>query len=67
MLVEQLDLSNYSDMIGKGYRRLAKTHVKILASQVPASFVEKFEDEETALKELLDAVYGTMELEENDP
>jgi hypothetical protein len=34
---------------------------------VPESFIEKFENEEEALKELLDVVYGTMELEDYDP
>lgn len=46
--------------------RLAKTYIKLLSSQVPESFVEKFEDEETALKELLDVVYGTMELSDEN-
>jgi len=66
MLVELLDLSNFGEKVGPEYKRLAKTHVKILASQVPQSFIERFEDEETALKELLDVVYGTMEQEDDD-
>jgi len=31
----------------------------MLSSQVPSSFLAKFQDEETALKELLDTIYGT--------
>jgi hypothetical protein len=66
MLVETLDLSNYEEKVSKNYHRLAKTHLRILASQVPQSFIDRFEDEETALTELLDAVYGTMEVEDHD-
>lgn len=66
MRIEILDLSHHSDELQKRYRRLAKTQIKLLSSQVPESFLEKFEDEETALQELLDVVYGTMELHEND-
>jgi hypothetical protein len=36
----------------------------MLSSQVPESFIERFEDPETALSELLDAIYGTMDHEE---
>ncbi len=67
MLIETLDLSDYSDKLEGRYRRLAKTHIKLLSSQVPESFIQRFENKEDALRELLDTVYGTMELEENDP
>lgn len=67
MLIETLDLSKHSDSVYHGYKRLAKTHLNMLASQVPQSFIDRFEDEEEALKELLDAVYGIMEFEDNDP
>jgi hypothetical protein len=66
MLIETLDLSDHSKNIEANYHRLAKTHLRILASQVPQSFIDRFEDEETALKELLDAVYGIMEFEDHD-
>ena len=68
MRLETLDLSKYSDGqdLQTQYTRLAKTYIKILSSQVPESFLEKFEDEETALKELLDVVYGTMEFGDED-
>ena len=67
MRVETLDLSNFSDDLHGHYKRLAKTQIKLLSSKVPESFIEKFENEEEALKELLDVVYGTMELEDYDP
>jgi len=54
-----LDLSHHIDSIASQYKRLSKTQIRLLSSQVPESFIEKFEDEETALKELLDVVYGT--------
>ena len=68
MRLETLDLSKYSDGqdLQTQYTRLAKTYIKLLSSQVPESFLEKFEDEETALKELLDVVYGTMEFGDED-
>lgn len=40
---------------------MRKTHIRMLSSQVPESFIERFENEETALSELLDAIYGTMD------
>lgn len=62
-----LDLSDLSSGIDSGkYRRMRKTHIRVLSSQVPESFVERFEDKETALSELLDAIYGTMDQEECD-
>ena len=65
MRIAILDLSHYTDELASQYKRLSKTQIKLLSSQVPESFVERFEDEETALKELLDVVYGTPE-QEND-
>ena len=68
MRIGTLDLSQYSDdkEIQSQYRSLARTYIKLLSSQVPESFLDKFEDEETALKELLDVVYGTMEFGDED-
>ena len=68
MRIETLDLSQYSDdkEIHAQYKSLARTYIKLLSSQVPESFLDKFEDEETALKELLDVVYGTMECSDED-
>jgi hypothetical protein len=61
-----LDLSSWSSGIDSGkYRRMKKTQIRVLSSQVPESFVERFQDEETALSELLDAVYGTADHEED--
>lgn len=60
-----MDLSDFSSQIDtEKYRRLKKTHIRLLSQQVPESFLDKFEDEETALSELLDAIYGTMDQEE---
>lgn len=60
-----VDLSDFSSQIDtEKYRRLKKTHIRLLSQQVPESFLDKFEDEETALSELLDAIYGTMDQEE---
>jgi hypothetical protein len=57
-----LDLSSLSSGIDSAkYRRMRKTHIRMLSSQVPESFIERFENEETALSELLDAIYGTMD------
>lgn len=62
-----LDLSDLSLSIDPNkYKRMRKTHIRVLSSQVPESFVERFEDEETALSELLDAIYGTMDQEDDD-
>ena len=66
-LMYALDLSNLSSNVdSKQYKRMRKTHIKVLSSQVPESFVEKFQDEEIALSELLDAVYGMMDHDEDD-
>ena len=59
MRVETLDLSQYTDQLSSEYKRLSKTQIRLLASQVPESFIAKFSDEKTALKELLDTIYGT--------
>ena len=56
-----MDLSRHAEKVSADYKRLSKTQIKLLSSQVPESFVERFKDEETALKELLDTIYGTYE------
>jgi len=56
-----MDLSKHAEKVSENYQRLSKTQIRLLSSQVPESFVERFKDEETALKELLDTVYGTYE------
>ena len=61
MRVETVDLSKHVDGLHSRYHRLSKTQLRLLSSQVPESFVEKFKDEETALAELLDVIYGTIE------
>jgi hypothetical protein len=62
----ELDLSDLSSSIDKSkYKRMRKTQIRMLSSQVPESFVERFEDEETALSELLDAIYGLMDHEDD--
>ena len=59
MRLETLDLSKHADNLSKNYKRLSKTQIRLLSSQVPESFVARFENEEDALKELLDVIYGT--------
>ena len=61
MRIELRDLSKHADSVSQDYKRLSKTQIRLLSSQVPESFVARFEDEETALKELLDAIYGTCD------
>jgi len=62
----RVDLSDISDQIDAGmYKRLKKTHIRLLSSSVPESFIEKFDGEEAALGELLDVIYGTMECEDD--
>jgi len=61
MRIETLDLSHYTDELASQYKRLSKTQIRLLASQVPESFIAKFADEVTAVKELLDTIYGTPE------
>ena len=61
MRVELMDLSKHADSVSQDYKRLSKTQIRLLCSQVPESFVARFENEETALKELLDAIYGTCD------
>ena len=63
MRVALIDLSKHVDNVSQNYKRLSKTQIRLLSSQVPESFVDRFENEETALKELLDAIYGTCEHE----
>jgi hypothetical protein len=60
-----LDLSDLSSSIDSArYRRMRRTHIRLLSTQVPESFVERFDGREAALEELLDAIYGTMDHEE---
>ena len=61
MRVEVVDLSRFTDQVSEKYQRLSKTQIRLLSSQVPESFIEKFKDEETALLELLDTIYGTFD------
>lgn len=66
-IAAQVDLSDYSkDVDPKRYKRLRKTYINMLAAEVPESFLLRFESEETALEELLDAIYGTMEVEDDE-
>lgn len=60
-LIETLDLSKYTNELAKSYKKLSKTQIRLLASRVPESFIAKFADEETAVKELLDTIYGIEE------
>ena len=59
MRIETLDLSHLTDNLSSQYKRLSKTQIRLLSSQVPESFTARFESEEDALKELLDVIYGT--------
>ena len=61
MRLDLMDLSKHVDSVSQDYKRLSKTQIRLLCSQVPQSFINRFEDEETALKELLDAIYGTYD------
>lgn len=61
MRVVTLDLSHLTEDLAPQYKRLSKTQIRLLASHVPESFIAKFADEETAVKELLDTIYGTPE------
>lgn len=64
---QELDLSGFSSKIDlENYRRMRRTHVRLLSSRVPKSFLEKFKDEAIALSELLDVVYGTMDQEDSE-
>lgn len=60
-LIGTLDLSKYTNDIASNYKKLSKTQINLLASRVPESFIAKFADEKTAVKELLDTIYGTYE------
>jgi len=60
-LIETLDLSKYTNELAESYKKLSKTQIRLLASRVPESFIAKFADEETAVKELLDTIYGIEE------
>jgi hypothetical protein len=60
-----VDLSDLSKEVDPSrYRRMRKTYINMLASEVPESFLLRFDSEETALEELLDAIYGTMEADD---
>ena len=61
MRVETVDLSHHTDAVCEEYKRLSKTQIRLLSSNVPESFVARFKDEKMALKELLDVIYGTSE------
>ena len=58
MRIETLDLSHLTDNLSSQYKRLSKTQIRLLSSQVPESFIARFENDEDALKELLDVIYG---------
>jgi hypothetical protein len=62
--VDLSDLSNEVD--ASRYRRMRRTYINMLASEVPESFLLRFDSEETALEELLDAIYGTMEADDDE-
>lgn len=66
MRLTTLDLSKFTDEVASQYKRLSKTQLRLLSSQVPESFLEKFSDPETAVKELLDVIYGTPEFNSDD-
>jgi len=59
--MKTMDLSKHVEKVSSNYKLLSKTQIRLLSSQVPESFLEKFKDEETALKELLDTIYGTFD------
>ena len=60
-----VDLSDLSKEVDPSrYKRMRKTYINMLASEVPESFLLRFDSEETALEELLDAIYGTMEADD---
>ncbi len=61
MRVEHVDLSKHAEGVISNYTRLSKTQIRLLASQVPESFLARFQDEETALRDFLDVVYGTYD------
>lgn len=62
-----VDLSEFSkDVDPSRYRRMRKTYINVLAQEVPESFLLRFDSEETALEELLDAIYGTMEADNDE-
>lgn len=60
-----VDLSEFSkDVDPSRYKRMRRTYINVLAQEVPESFLLRFDSEETALEELLDAIYGTMEADD---
>jgi hypothetical protein len=48
MRVELMDLSKHADSVSKNYKRLSRTQIRLLSSQVPESFVAKFADEKSS-------------------
>ena len=44
-----MDLSKHAEKVSADYKRLSKTQIRLLSSQVPESFLERFKDEETDL------------------
>ena len=60
MRIEHLDLSEHVDAVSAHYKRLSKTQIKLLATQVPESFL-RLQDEEVALRDFLDVIYGAID------
>ena len=61
MKTELLDLSKHVDAVSAQYTRLSRTQIRLLASQVPETFLNKFQDEELALQDFLDVIYGAID------
>ena len=59
-----LDLSRHADAVSAQYQRLSKTQIRLLASQVPETFLARLQDEELALQDFLDVIYGTIDNED---
>jgi hypothetical protein len=59
-----LDLSKHADAVSAQYQRLSKTQIRLLASQVPETFLARLQDEELALQDFLDVIYGTIDNED---
>ena len=64
MRIEHLDLSQHVDAVSAQYKRLSKTQINLLATQVPESFVTRLQDEKLALQDFLDVIYGTIDHED---
>ncbi len=61
MKTELLDLSKHADAVSSQYTRLSRTQIRLLASQVPETFLNKLQDEELALQDFLDVIYGAID------